>query len=75
MKNVSREILPLACYTLQKNEKSVHKKDIDLPLYLSEFMFRLNEGNVVIDMIDRLRSLVRGVVGKRLTYRMLVHGI
>ena len=46
-----------------------------LPLYLSEFSFRLNGGNVVIDMIDRLRSLVRGVVGKRLTYRMLVHGI
>jgi len=46
-----------------------------LPLYLSEFMFRLNEGNVVIDMIDRLRSSVRGVVGKCLTYKMLVHGI
>jgi transposase-like protein len=46
-----------------------------LPLYLSEFTFRLNEGNVVIDMIDRLRSLVKGVVGKRLTYKMLVHGI
>jgi transposase-like protein len=46
-----------------------------LPLYLSEFMFRLNEGNVIIDMVDRLRSLVRGVVGKRLTYKMLVHGI
>ena len=35
----------------------------------------LNEGNVVIDMIDRLRSLVKGVVGKRLTDKMLVHGI
>jgi transposase-like protein len=46
-----------------------------LPLYLSEFTFRLNEGNVAIDMIDRLRSLVKGVVGKRLTYKMLVHGI
>ena len=46
-----------------------------LPLYLSEFTFRLNEGNVVIDMVDRLRSLVKGVVGKRLTYKMLVHGI
>ena len=30
-----------------------------LPLYLSEFVFRLNEGNVVIDMIDRLRSFNR----------------
>jgi transposase-like protein len=46
-----------------------------LPLYLSEFTFRLNEGNVVIDMLDRLRSLIKGVVGKRLTYKMLVHGI
>ena len=46
-----------------------------LPLYLSEFAFRLNEGNVVIDMIDRLRALVKGVVGKPLTYKMLVHGI
>ena len=46
-----------------------------LPLYLSEFAFRLNEGNVVIDMADRLRSLVKGVMGKRLTYKMLVNGI
>jgi transposase-like protein len=46
-----------------------------LPLYLLEFSFRLNEGNVIIDMVDRLRSLVKGVVGKRLTYKMLVHGI
>jgi transposase-like protein len=46
-----------------------------LSLYLSEFTFRLNEGNVVIDMIDRLRSLVKGMVGKRWTYKMLIHGI
>jgi transposase-like protein len=46
-----------------------------LPLYLSEFTCRLNEGNVIIDMVDRLRSLIRGVVGKRLTYKMLVHGV
>jgi len=44
-------------------------------LYLDEFSFRLNEGNCRIDTVDRLESLVRGVVGKRLTYKMLVHGI
>ena len=46
-----------------------------LPLYVDEFVFRLNEGNVKIDTVDRLESLVRGVVGKRLTYKMLIHGI
>jgi len=44
-------------------------------LYVDEFVFRLNEGNCAIDTVDRLQSLVRGVVGKRLTYKMLVHGI
>ena len=46
-----------------------------MQLYIDEFVFRLNEGNCVIDTVDRLESLVRGVAGKRLTYRMLVHGI
>ena len=43
--------------------------------YVNEVTFRLNEGNCVIDTVDRLESLVRGVAGKRLTYKMLVHGI
>ena len=46
-----------------------------LALYIDEFVFRFNEGNCKIDTVDRLRSLVLGVKGKRLTYRMLVHGI
>ena len=46
-----------------------------MSLYIDEFVFRLNEGNCVIDTVDRLDALVRGVAGKRLTYRMLVHGI
>ena len=46
-----------------------------LSLYVDEFVFRLNEGNCKIDTVDRLESLVKGIVGKRLTYRMLVHGI
>ena len=45
------------------------------PLYIEEFVFRLNEGNCKIDTVDRLRALVKGTAGKRLTYKMLVHGI
>ena len=33
-------------------------------LYVDEFVFRLNEGNYAIDTVDRLESLVRGVLGK-----------
>ena len=39
--------------------------------YVNEFVFRLNEGNCEIDTVDRLDALVRGVKGKRLTYKML----
>ena len=46
-----------------------------LQCYVYEFAFRLNEGNCKIDTVDRLEALVRGVAGKRLTWKMLVHGI
>jgi len=36
-------------------------------LYLDEFVFRLNQGNVRRDTIDRLRSLIRGGQNKRVT--------
>ena len=39
--------------------------------YVDEFTFRLNEGNVKIPTMKRLNSLVKGAVGKRLTYKML----
>jgi len=42
--------------------------------YVNEFAFRLNEGNCKHDTIDRLAALIRGVPGKRLTYKMLVNG-
>ncbi|MDR0499598.1 MAG: IS1595 family transposase, partial [Holophagales bacterium] len=42
-----------------------------IPLYVDEFVFRLNEGNCAINTTDRLRSLVAGMKGKRLTYKML----
>ena len=46
-----------------------------LPRYLDEFSFRLNEGNCRYDTVDRLESLIRGVKGKRLTWKMLTQGI
>ena len=36
--------------------------------YFDEFSFRLDKGNCAIDTIDRVRSLVKGSVNKRLTY-------
>ena len=39
--------------------------------YVDEFTFRLNEGNVKIPTMQRLESLVRGAIGKRLTYQAL----
>ena len=42
--------------------------------YIDEFVFRLNEGNCKIDTVDRLRALVQGTHGKRLTYKMLTQG-
>jgi transposase-like protein len=42
-----------------------------IPLYVDEFVFRLNEGNCAINTTDRLRSLAQGMKGQRLTYEML----
>ena len=42
-----------------------------LHLYVNEFTFRLNEGNVRRDTEDRLASLVKAFSGKRLTYAAL----
>ena len=44
-----------------------------LPRYVDEFSFRLNEGNCQIDTIERMKSLVRGFRGKRLTYQQLIN--
>ena len=42
-----------------------------LSRYINEFSFRLNEGNVSRHTMDRLESLVKGAIGKRLTYAEL----
>jgi len=43
--------------------------------YVDEFAFRQNEGSSKIDTADRITALVRGMVGVRLTYKMLTQGI
>ena len=42
--------------------------------YIDEFTFRLNEGNCRIDTVDRIKSLVKGAPGQRLTYKRLTRG-
>lgn len=39
---------------------------------VNEFTFRLNEGNVAHHTMKRLESLVKGAIGKRLTYQRLI---
>ena len=43
-----------------------------LARYVNEFTFRLNEGDVKRHTLDRLESFVKGVAGKRLTYKALI---
>ena len=43
-----------------------------LPRYVSEFTFRLNQGNVKIHTMVRIVSMVKGMLGKRLTYKALI---
>ena len=51
-----------------------HMSPKHLHRYVDEFSFRLNEGNVRVDTIDRLAAIVDGATGKRLTYRALTGG-
>jgi len=49
-----------------------HLSNKHLDRYVGEFVFRLNNGNVRIHTWNRIRSLIQGTFGKRLTYRALV---
>ena len=49
-----------------------HASPKHLHRYVDEFAFRLNEGKVERHTLDRLASFVRGVAGKRLTYKALI---
>ena len=39
--------------------------------YINEFTFRLNDGDCSIDTMDRIRSVIFGAIGRRLTYDQL----
>ena len=39
--------------------------------YVNEFAFRLNDGNCRVDTMDRMAAVIRGSIGKRLTYKEL----
>nr|VFK51165.1 MAG: hypothetical protein BECKTUN1418D_GA0071000_10065 [Candidatus Kentron sp. TUN] len=52
------------------NSNYISLKHIDR--YLSEFSFRLNQGNVKIHTLTRMVSLIKGIFGKRLTYKALI---
>ncbi len=49
-----------------------HVSPKHLNRYVGEFTFRLNDGNVNIHSLERLGSLLRASIGKRLTYANLV---
>jgi len=46
-----------------------------LSKYVDECTFRLNEGNVKIDIMKRLNSLILGMAGKKLSYKSLIGGL
>ena len=49
-----------------------HKMSVKhLSLYINEFSFRLNEGNVKRHTLERIDSLLDASIGKRLTYTEL----
>jgi hypothetical protein len=39
--------------------------------YVDEFAFRLNEGDVKRNTLERMNSLIQAVAGKRITYKEL----
>jgi ISXO2-like transposase domain len=39
--------------------------------YVNEFTFRLNDGNVKRQTLDRLNSMIAATVGRRITYQEL----
>jgi transposase-like protein len=49
-----------------------HVSEKHLGRYVSEFAFRLNEGNVARHTLRRLESFIDGTIGRRLTYKDLI---
>jgi transposase-like protein len=49
-----------------------HTSEKHLGRYVNEFTFRLNDGNVKRQTIDRLNSMIAATVGRRITYQELI---
>ena len=49
-----------------------HLSKKHLQRYMNEIAFRLNDGNVAVDTMDRMVSLGKSVSGKRLSYKDLI---
>lgn len=49
-----------------------HASPKHLDRYVSEFTFRLNDGDVARHTLDRIASLLFAANGKRLTYKALI---
>ena len=43
-----------------------------LSRYVGEFAFRLNEGNVEVDTLDRIQAILSRFAGRRITYVELI---
>jgi len=48
-----------------------HASEKHLGRYVNEFTFRLNDGNVKRQTLDRLNSMIAATVGRRITYQEL----
>ena len=49
-----------------------HASEKHLARYVNEFTFRLNDGNVRRQTLDRLNSMIAATVGRRITYEELI---
>lgn len=49
-----------------------HASEKHLGRYVNEFTFRLNDGNVKRQTLDRLNSMISATVGRRITYQELI---
>ena len=60
-------VLKRGCNGVYHNWSAKHTQK-----YVNEFEFRLNDGNCKVDTIDGIAAVIRGSVGKRLTYKELM---
>lgn len=49
-----------------------HASEKHIGRYVNEFTFRLNDGNVKRQTLDRLNSMIAATVGRRITYKELI---